>query len=578
VPDIVQSIFGDYGLSAFFEKSLSKTYAARDFCLQYRETDLDFVKRLLEEEGIYFYFRHKGEAESFVLADGAAAHEPMPGDPVVEYHEAQESFDPSKERFYEVVAKEGATTGKVTLADYNFETSGTKLLATREMPTGKHGQNGVEIYDYPGHFRTAALGDDRVRVRMEAEAVKHVTWTAVGNIVRLGVGQTFQLKNHPQTQGESNFLCARATYYIQSAPEAQSAGDVQGVLTGGLSFDPTNTDVFRAVFDIIPEAMQFRAPLVTPWPEVQGIHTAVVVGPAGEEIHTDKYGRVKIKFHWDKRSPKDDAVSVWVRAMMPWTGKGWGMIHIPRIGQEVVVQFEEGDPDRPIIIGMLYNDATMPPYALPANQTQSGIKTNSSKGGSGYNELMMEDKKGAELVRFKSQRDYHQVVQNDAKISVGLETKDKGDMELTVHRHLAETLKTGNHSFKVEAGSQTIKIKKDKAETIEGKSTQIITGDMTEQIEKGNFTRTVDMGNETTTVKMGDHSLKTSLGSIMMEAMQSITLKVGGNSIVIDQMGVTIKGIKVSIEAQAMLDAKSPMTTVKGDGVLTLKGGFTFIN
>lgn len=576
VPDIIQSIFNDYGMSAFFDRLLSKSYPVRDICLQYRETDLNFIKRLLEEEGIYFFFRDTPAGECFVLADGVAAHKPMPGDPVVEFHEAEDSFDPSKERFYEVVAKEGATTGKVTLADYNFETSATKLRATRDMATGQHGQKHVEIYDYPGHFRTSAQGEDRVRVCMEAEAVKHVTWTAMGNIVRLGVGQTFQLKNHPQTQGESNFLCSRATYYIQSDPLAPAVS--HGVLGGGLVFDADNKDTFRAVFDIIPKSTQYRAPLVTPWPEVQGIHTAVVVGPSGEEIYTDKYGRVKIKFHWDNRSPKDDSISVWVRTMMPWTGKNWGMIHIPRIGQEVVVQFEEGDPDRPIILGMLYNDTTMPPYKLPDNQTQSGIKTNSSKGGSGYNELMMEDKKGAELVRFKSQRDYLQVVQNDAKITVGLETKDKGDMDMTVHRHLTETLKTGDHSFTVETGSQNIKIKTDKIETIEGSSTQTITGDMKEQIKKGDFTRTVDKGNETTTIKMGDHILKTSLGSIMMEAMQSITLKVGSNSIVIDQMGVTIKGIKVAVEAQATLDAKSPMTTVKGDGILTLKGGLTLIN
>ena len=578
VPDIVQSIFADYGLSAFFKKKLSATYAVRDICVQYRETDLDFVKRLLEEEGIYFFFTHAGEAETFVLADGATAHEPMPGDPVIEYHEPQDSFDPSKEHFAEVVAKEAATTGKVTLTDYNFEKSATKLKATRDMIKGKHGQNAIEKYDYPGHFRTDPLGVDRVKVRIEAEAVKHVTWTAVGNIVRLGSGQTFQLKNHPQTRGESNFLCTRATYYIQSAPDPQATPEPQTFVSGGLNFDPSNMDLFRAVYDIIPEATQFRAQLLTPWPEVQGIHTAVVVGPAGDEIHTDKYGRVKIKFHWDRREPKNDTISVWVRTMMPWTGKGWGMIHIPRIHQEVVVQFEEGDPDRPIVVGMLYNDATMPPYTLPANMTQSGIKTNSSKGGGGFNELMMEDKKGAELVRFKSQRDYLQVVQNDAKITVGLETKEKGDMDLTVHRHLTETVKTGDHTFKVETGNQAIEIKVNKTEKIEGKSDLTLTGNFTETVEQGNVTRAVKMGNEKTTLDLGNYDLKTSLGKQTFEAMQSITLKVGPSSIVIDPMGVTIKGPMITIEGTAMLTAKAPLTQVKGDAMVMIKGGITLIN
>lgn len=522
VPEIVQDIFADYGFSEFFKKKLSATYPARDICVQYRETDLDFIKRLLEEEGIYFFFQHSGKAETFVMADGATAHESMSGNPVVEYHEPQDSFNPSKEHFAEVVAKESATSGKVMLTDYNFEKPATKLKAAREMPKGKHGQNGIEIYDYPGHFRTEPLGVDRVKVRMEAEAVKHVTWTAVGNIVRLCSGQIFQLKNHPQTHGENKFLCTRATYYIQSASDLQMQEEPRSVISGGLEFAPDNKDLFRAVYEIIPDTVQYRAPLLTPWPEVQGIQTAVVVGPAGEEIHTDKYGRVKIKFHWDRREPKNDTVSVWVRTMMPWTGKGWGMIHVPRIGQEVVVQFEEGDPDRPIVIGMLYNDVTMPPYALPANMTQSGIKTNSSKGGGGFNELMMEDKKGAELVRFKSERNYEQIVLNDATLSV--------------HRNLTETVKTGDHTFKVEKGNQSV------------------------------------------TVEMGNHSLTTKLGSITMEAMKSITLKVGQNSIVLDQKGITIKGILVKIEGTAMFEAKAPLTQVKGDAMVIIKGGITLIN
>ncbi len=587
VPDIIQEIMGDYGFSDFFLKKLSGTYAKRDFCLQYRETDLDFIRRLMEEEGIYFFFRHRGKSETLVLADGPSAHEPMMGDSVLEFFDYMDSFDPTREHLSEIAAKEQVTTGKVTLTDYNFETSATKLKTMREMPKGAHANSGIEIYDYPGNFRAEPLGRERARVRMEAEAIKHVTWKAVGNIVRLGVGQTFQIKNHPQAHDESGFMCTRATYYLQSAPDAPLADETASVLGQGLDFGAHNTETFRAVFEIIPKLKPYRAQLVTPWPEVQGIHTAVVVGPKGEEIETDKYGRVKIKFHWDLRAANDDTVSVWVRTMMPWTGKGWGMIHVPRIGQEVVVQFEEGNPDRPIITGMLYNDATMPPYALPAHKTQSGVKTNSSKGGGGFNELMMEDLKGSELVRFKSQRNYKQIVQNDATITVGLETKSKGDMALTVHRNLTETLKTGDHAFTVETGSQVIKIKTDKTETIEGASTQTITGDVKETIKMGNFDRKVEMGNhtnelsmgnETNTLKLGNYSLKADLGSITLEAMQSITLKVGNSTIVIDQMGVQIKGMIIGLDAKLMLDAKGLLTSVKGKAMVMIKGGITMIN
>ena len=562
VPDIVKQIIDDYGFSDFFVRKLSGTYANRDFCLQYRETDLDFIKRLMEEEGIYFFFQHRGKSEAFVLADGASAHETIRGISTLEYFDALDSFDRSREHLSEIVAKEGVTTGKVTLSDYNFEKSIPKLVATKQMPKGKHGKTGIEIYDYPGHFRTEALGRERARVRMEAEAIKHVTWQAVGNIKRLVVGQTFQIKNHPQTQGESGFLCTRATYYLQSAPDQPNAGETPSVVGKGLDFGPDNTDTFRGVYEIVPKSSPYRAPLQTPWPEVGGIHTAVVVGSKGEEIDTDKYGRVKIKFHWDRRSATDDTVSVWVRTMMPWTGKGWGMIHVPRVGQEVVVQFEEGDPDRPIVTGMLYNDQTMPPYALPANKTQSGIKTNSSKKGGGFNELMMEDLKGSELVRFKSERDYEQTVHNNATIVVGTETKEKGDMALTVHRNLTETLKTGDHKFTVEMGKQDITIEADK----------------TEIIKKGNSALTLEMGNETNTLKLGNYSLKADAGKITIEAMQSITLKVGQSSIMIDQMGVQIKGMMIGIDAKVQLDAKGLMTNVKGDAMVMIKGGITMIN
>ncbi len=578
VPEIVKDIFGDYGFSDFFTTKLSGSYVQRPFCLQYRETDLDFIRRLMEEEGIYFFFQHIDKGESFVLADDASAHEPIKGDAILEFFDAADSFDRSREHLFEIVAKEGVTTGKVTLSDYNFETSSVKLAGTREMKKGKHKKTGIEIYDYPGHFHDEPLGRERARVRMEAEAIKHVTWQAVGNIRRLGVGQTFQIKNHPQTQGESGFLCTRATYYLQNNPDGTSAGETPSVIGKGLDFGPDNTDTFRAVYEIVPKSSPYRAPLQTPWPEVGGIHTAVVVGSKGEEIDTDEYGRVKIKFHWDRRAAKDNTVSVWVRTMMPWTGKNWGMIHVPRVGQEVVVQFEEGDPDRPIIIGMLYNDQTKPPYALPANKTQSGIKTNSSKDGGGFNELMMEDNKGKELVRFRSERDYEQIVQNNATITVGTPTKEKGDMTLTVHRNLTETLETGDHTFDVKTGSQVITIETDKTETIKGKSTQTITGDMVETIKSGNFTRTVEKGHEKTTLKVGNHTLKADAGQITIEAQQSITLKVGQSSIVIDQMGVQIKAMTIGINAELKLDAKSMMTTVKGDAMVTIKGGLTMIN
>ena len=273
--------------------------------------------------------------------------------------------------------------------------------------------------------------------------------------------------------------------------------------------------------------------------------------------------------------------------MMPWTGKGWGAIAIPRIGQEVVIQFEQGDPDRPLCVGMLYNADTMPPYELPANATRSGIKTNSSSGGVGYNELMFEDKKGDELVRFEAEKDYVQTVQNSAHIKVGYnhgddikaaDAQDEKSLKIEIENHLDEIIAKGDHSFEVTAGKQTLKVKKDKEETIEGKSTQTITGNVSQVIKTGNVSREVKAGNDTTKVSKGNYSVDTSVGKIDLTAAKSITLKVGGSSIVVDNKGVTIKGPMINIEGTAMVNVKGKLTTVKSDAILTLKGSMTMIN
>ncbi|MCA9030381.1 MAG: type VI secretion system tip protein VgrG, partial [Planctomycetaceae bacterium] len=296
---------------------------------------------------------------------------------------------------------------------------------------------------------------------------------------------------------------------------------------------------------------------------------AVVTGPPGEEIWPDKYGRVKVQFHWDRYGQRNERSSCWIRVATPWAGTNWGMIHIPRIGQEVVVSFIEGNPDRPLITGMVYNADNMPPYGLAANKTQSGIKTRSSKNGSpeNFNELRFEDLKDKEQIYFHAERDFDRVVENNDTLKVGFQKKKDGDQTVEIFNN--QTTKIGTPECK--DGSQTIEIWKDRDTTIK-------TGNETIVIEQGNRSLTLNRGNDTIVLKQGNQRTHCQLGKSEHEACQSIELKVGNSSIKLTPAEIKIKSTMIKIQADAMIEMKSPMTTVKGDAVLTLKGGMVMIN
>jgi type VI secretion system secreted protein VgrG len=292
-----------------------------------------------------------------------------------------------------------------------------------------------------------------------------------------------------------------------------------------------------------------------------------------------------VQFFWDRLGKLDEHSSCWVRVSNAWAGKNWGFIQIPRIGQEVIVEFLEGDPDRPIITGRVYNAEMMPPYALPDNGTQSGLKTRSAKGGdpSTFNELRFEDKKGSEEVYLHSQKDFDALTENDETWQV------MHDRTTTIKHDETKTVKEGNETTTVEKGTQTITVEGDRAITVKtGKqeltvktgdmTTEVSTGNQTNTIKTGNMTTEVSLGNHATTVKAGNVSLKANAGAIANEAMQSIELKCGPSSIKLGPDGITIKGMQVKIEGTVMVEVKGVMTTVKGDGMLTLKGGVTMIN
>lgn len=252
------------------------------------------------------------------------------------------------DHIYDLTSGENATTEIVTLNDYDFERPRADLVATTAIPKGEHSQKDYEIYDYPGRYRDVEAGNRFARIRTEAEAAQHKLLRGTGNISTLAAEQTFELADHPRRSENMDLTLIRAVHELHLIGLASTPLDVSETMSEGLSHARAGADHYRVQFTAMPKDEQYRAPRVTPRPAISGVHTAFVTGPPGEEIWTDKYGRVKIQFHWDREGKSDDMSSCWVRTMMPWTGKTWGVIAVPRVGQEVVVQFEEGDPDRPL--------------------------------------------------------------------------------------------------------------------------------------------------------------------------------------------------------------------------------------
>lgn len=580
VDKIIEDVFKAHGFSDF-QKKLSGTYEQREYCVQYRETDFDFVSRLMQEEGIYYFFDYakaNNKYETLVLCDGLSGHTPLNGMPDLLYRAGDDYKQRLSDSVTEWATAQQIVPGVVALGDFNFETPSAKMASvSKTILSPDHKHNKYELYDTPGHYSDANKGKPRAQVRMEAEETEYDRRRGRASVRAMEVGKTFTLKEHPDKDQNQEYLVTAATFYLQTTEGYGFVKNEKDLDTGALEFPEDNSEMYMVEFDVQPKKVQYRNARTTPWPEIAGLHTAIVTGPAGKEIYTDKYGRIKVQFHWDRAGKKDEKTSCWVRVVTPWSGKNWGMIHIPRIGQEVVIQFEEGNPDRPICTGMLYNAETMPPYDLPANQTQSGIMTRSSEKGKTdtFNELMFEDKAGAELVRFQAQKDHQKLVKNKSTITIGYDKLDTGGnggdgcLSQVVKKDVDETIKEGDHTFKIEKGNQDVFIKTDQTETVEGKSTRTVTG---------NNTETIKQGNKTTTVKMGNIQVDAKAGKITITAMQSIELKVGTSSIKLDPTSITVKSTMINVQANAKLDAKSPLTTVSGDAMLTLKGGVTMIN
>ena len=461
VPDIIKKVFRDHGFTDF-EEALGGAYRTWNYCVQYRETDFNFVSRLMEQEGIYYYFKHESNRHMLVLSDSVSSHDPFPGYEKIPYYPPDERLRREEHHIHEWSITQEVQPGVYALNDYDFENPKANLQVKSAIPRD-HAQAKMEIFDYPGEYVQTGDGEAYVRARIEELQAEYEQVQGQSNARGLAVGSLFQLTDYPRDDQNREYLVVAATHELESA--AYSSGGAED-----------SEDVYTCSFTALNSRQPYRPPRTTPKPLVQGPQTAMVVGPAGEEIHTDQYSRVKVQFHWDRYGKKDQNSSCWVRVAQLWAGTKWGGIHIPRIGQEVIVEFLEGDPDHPIITGRVYNNDNMPPYDLPANATQSGIKSRSSKGGSAdnFNELRFEDKKGEELIHLHAEKNHLVTVENDRSESIGR------DRSLEVGRDKSE---------KVERNKE-IQVGKSHTETI-GSSMNISVGSTLTEMVAINYAETV---------------------------------------------------------------------------------------
>ena len=536
VPDIIKAVFDEYPNSVVVK--LKGSHKPRIYCVQYRETDFNFVCRLMEEEGIFFWFQHSQSKHDLVLADDPGAHLPTPGFDKVPFKVDQKALGVLP-AIHQWLVRQEIQTGSVVLSDYNFEKPATDLKSDAAKHPRKHAESKLEVYDYPGLYTEKPAGNDLAKLRVEEAASRFGRYTGQGNTPGLQAGARVSLIEHPRKDQNAVYLVL-ATQIDMRQAGANSGGGGSG---------------FHCQFTMQRFDEPFRPARITPKPMVAGPQTAVVVGKGDAgDIDPDKYGRVKVHFHWDRLGKKDASSSCWVRVASPLAGKGFGIIALPRLGQEVVVDFLEGDPDQPLITGRVHNAEQLPPYVLPDHKSVSTFKSRSVKGdAAGFNELRFEDEKGKEYVWIQAQKDRFEVVEDtlmseirkDEHRTVKLNRKEliEGEFHLTVTKAVKQKFDAKfsvdtkeDILFKAGAG-YSLKTGKD----IAGESgTTISLKAGTDMHLKVGKNLGADAG-------MNVH-IKGGM-NVVIEAGVQITLKAGPSSVVLGPDGVSITGPMVKINS-----------------------------
>ncbi|MEO8999860.1 MAG: type VI secretion system tip protein TssI/VgrG [Rhodanobacter sp.] len=552
VPDIIQAVLTEIGYTDV-HLSLSGSYEKREYCVQYREDYFNFISRLMEQEGIYYFFQHTDSTHTMVLADSLGAHAKNKGFQKLPFRPQTNGVRTGGEvAIQDFTTARSVQTTKYSLTDYDPMKPTASLLGeyTISNADSNHSVGKLESFDYPGSHVTIGDGQHYAQVRIEALNAAQSQFFGSTTAAGLLTGGLFHLEEFPRADLNQDYLVAGSTVHVESG--SYHSGQPQG------------GDLFSCNFSAIMSGQQFRTMPTAAKPMVVGLQTAVVAGSeTAEDISVDKYGRIQVIFHWNKTDKKNWHISCPVRVASSWAGKNWGAVHIPRVGQEVVVSFLEGDPDRPLVIGSVYNASNLPPYDLPENMTQSGIKSRSHKGGGvdDFNEIRFEDKKDQEELFLHAQKDMREEVENDHVVTI--------DHDETSEVKNDQTLTVGN--------DQKVTVKNDQTEDITG-NRKLSVGKDDKLDVTGNGTTTI--GQKFKLSAGTEIELVTGASSIVMKSsgdieIKGVNIKITGDATVAIKANATMDitagaPLKVHSDATAELSS-SAMTTVKG-AVLTLKG------
>ncbi|GAP34871.1 type VI secretion system tip protein TssI/VgrG [Piscinibacter sakaiensis] len=544
---VVEEVLGRVSELSSFEKKLTGDTEQRDYCVQYRETDFNFVSRLLEQEGIYYYFTHENGKHKLVLADHPGAHPMLPEGPELRYSASKQDAVTLRAWIHHAEIQSGA----YAINDFDYNKPNTALLkvASKERP---HKNAGFEQYDYPGEYLEPGRGSTYANIRMEELHCQYEVDRGSAVDRRIRVGHKFKLVDHPVSALNQEYLVLG--HQFTAVNNVSSSADGEGA-------------TMECSLSVIPAATQYRPPRVTPLPSIPGPQTAIVVGKQGEEIETDALGRVKVQFHWDRYSTGSDKDSCWIRVSNPFAGKGWGAINIPRVGQEVIVQFMEGDPDRPIITGRVYNGENQTPYDMPAKKMITGMKTRSYPNGGNdqFNELRFDDSAGKEQVYLQAQKWLDFRVKSVFKEWIGA----------TSNTYAAGSImaQTGNEYHLTAKGDMFVTSKDGKV-VVKAKDDIMVYTANALGTEAASFSTHMAPKVAVT----GKDRLDLYGDDIRITGKSKIDLKVGGNFISITPGGIFIKGTMVNINsggsaseaaevsANTFKDAKLPAHAMNSEG------------